>query len=271
MQYISIKTFYFKIVHCTSSSSAAAAATNSMSQGTKYQVEDDLDVDFFAALKTMQTHKQPDQQPDQSQDQQQPDQPNQSQLQQTHDNDNVCLITNEPLNAFHIVLACNHRFNYEPLYQEVLRQKGRFGTHNYYEKIGMYQIKCPYCRTFTNRLLPYIGPHPVIKRLNGVNAPASMCMPGVACSYGNSCSASAFYGHGSNPYCLRHYNGALKLALKNKTPTDTIQSSNHKCAAEIQTGKNKGKQCTLNAVQSDAAPPLCKKHSKCNVVLCKSS
>ena len=41
--------------------------------------------------------------------------------------------------------------------------------------------------------------------------------------------------------------------------------------AEIQTGKNKGKQCALNAVNSDAAPPLCKKHSKCNVVLYKSS
>ena len=241
-----------------SSASAAAAATNSMSQGTKYQVEDDLDVDFFAALKTMQTHKQPDQ----SQDQQQPDQP---QLQQTHDN--VCLITNEPLNAFHIALACDHKFNYEPLYQEVLRQKGRFGTHNYYEKIGMYQIKCPYCRTFTNGLLPYIGPHPVIKRFNGVNAPASMCMPGVACSYGNSCSAFAFYEHGSNPYCLRHYNGALKMASKhNPSPSASIQAQ-CKCAAEIQTGKNKGNQCSLNAVHSDAAPPLCKKHSKCNVVL----
>ena len=257
MQYISIKTFYFKIIHCTASS------LNHMSpSATKYQVEDDLDVDFFAALKTMQTHKEPDQ-PNQS------DQSDQTQLQQTHDN--VCLITNEPLNAFHIALACDHKFNYEPLYQEVLRQKGRFGMHNYYEKIGMHQIKCPYCRTFTNHLLPYIGPHPVIKRFNGVNAPASMCMPGVACSHGNSCSASAFYEHGSNPYCLRHYNGALKLALKNKPPPNTVQSSTHKCAAEIQTGKNKGKQCTLNAVNSDAAPPLCKKHSKCNVVLYKSS
>jgi len=63
----------------------------------------------------------------------------------------------------------------------------------------------------------------------------------------------------------------LKLALKNKPAAHTVQSSTHKCAAEIQTGKNKGKQCTLNAVNSDAAPPLCKKHSKCNVVLYKSS
>ena len=222
---------------------------------TKYQVEDDLDVDFFAALKTMQPHN-PSEQPDQSQ------------LQQTHDN--VCLITNEPLNAFHIALACDHKFNYEPLYQEVLRQKGRFGTHNYYEKIGMHQIKCPYCRTFTNHLLPYIGPHPIIKRFNGVNAPASMCMPGIACSHSSSCGAFAFYEHESKPYCFRHHNSVLKLASKAKTP-ETCQSNN-KCAAEIQTGKNKGKQCALNAaVHSDATPPLCKKHSKCNVVLHKSS
>lgn len=223
----------------------------------KYQVEYGLDVDFFDALKTMQTHNNPLTHHPQA-------------VEQTHEN--VCLITNEPLNAFHIVLECNHRFNYEPLYQEVLRQKGRLGMHHYYEKIGMHQIKCPYCRTMTNRLLPYVGPHPIIKRFNGVNAPASMCMPGIACSYGNSCSAVAFYEHESNPYCYRHHNFMLKSASKSKPPPpDSIQSNHHKCAAEIQTGKNRGNQCTLNAVQSDAVPHLCKKHSKCNVVLYKSS
>jgi hypothetical protein len=213
---------------------------------TKYEIEDDLD--FFAALKSIQP-------------------PSQDHHLDTDDeHENTCLITNDPLNAFHVTLVCGHKFNYEPLYQEVLRQKGRLGMHNYYERIGMHQIKCPYCRTFTNQLLPYIGPHPTIKRLNGVNSPASMCMPGVACSHnaGCGCGATAFYEHNSNPYCLRHAKSASKLkSTKPKSkPKDEPQ-----CAAEIQTGKNKGQQCSLIAVQSDSALPLCKKHSKCNVVM----
>jgi hypothetical protein len=155
-------------------------------------------------------------------------------------------------------LECGHKFNYEPLYQEVLRQKGRLGFHNYHEKIGMHQVKCPYCRTLTNRLLPCVGQHPVIKRLVGVNAPASMCMPGIACSH-TKCGVNAFYEHEAKPYCARHY----KIALKTKSKP-AIKCT-VKCAAEIQTGKNKGKRCNLNVAPESS--PLCKKHSKCNVVL----
>ena len=235
-----------------------------------YEVEDGLDLDFFAALKNMQSMH-----------------ATESKNETENVNEPVCLITNEPLNAFHVALACNHRFNYEALYQEVLRQKGRIGLHTYHEKIGIHQIKCPYCRTLTNQLLPYIGPHPIIKRLNGVNSPASMCMPGIACS---RCNANAFYEHDCNPYCLRHYNSASKTNLKSKkavsgfgsgsvsvsVPNSTAMDAmdamdaiamSVKCAAEIKTGKNKGKQCSLNATQSGSAPHLCKKHSKCNVIL----
>lgn len=214
-----------------------------MQPSSKYEVEDDLDLNFFEALKNMQ---------------QQP-----SILMQSHDTD-ACLITNEPLNLFHVSLQCGHKFNYEPLYQEVLRQKGRMGIHNYHEKIDVNQIKCPYCRTMTNKLLPCIGQHPVIKRLTGVNSPASMCMPGVKCSIA-SCHANSFYEHGDKPYCLRHY----KVALNSKTKTPTTGEAFVMCSAEIQTGKNKGKQCKLNANESKLEPPLCKKHSKCNVVLFK--
>ena len=214
----------------------------SMSATPAYEVENGLDLDFFAALKNMQQSAEPEPEPE---------------------CENACLITNVPLDAFHVTLHCGHKFNYEPLYQEVIRQKGRLGIHNYHEKIGTHQIKCPYCRTHTNQLLPCIvGQHPVIKRLNGVNAPVSLCMPGIKCSY-NSCKVNAFYEHNSKPYCLRHHAKA-----KESTPTATkfIQAS-VKCVAEIQTGKNKGKQCSLNAMQCDTVPHLCKKHSKCNVIL----
>jgi hypothetical protein len=210
----------------------------------KYEVEDGLDVDFFAALQQLSEEPEPE-----------------PELEQQQQYEHACLITNEPLNAFCIMLGCGHKFNYEPLYQEVIRQKGRLGMHNYYEKIGIHQIKCPYCRTLSNQLLPYIGPHPTIKRLNGVNAPASMCMPGVECSHHEgSCAAVAFYEHDSKPYCLRHHKKAAA-----KVNTKKAKTQQQQCAAEIQTGKNKGKQCNLSAVFT--VPPLCKKHSKCNVVV----
>lgn len=220
-----------------------------MQQNAKYQVEDDLDLNFFEALKTMQQK------------------PTASLHNADNADDDACLITNEPLNSFHVALQCGHKFNYEPLYQEVLRQKGRLGIHNYQEKIEANQIKCPYCRSMTNQLLPYVGHHPTVKRLVGVNAPASMCMQGVKCHV-DACHANAFYEHGNRLHCLRHY----KIALKSKTPSSTkakLKTSEFamQCAAEIQTGKNKGRRCNLNAGESNLEPPLCKKHSKCNVVL----
>ena len=223
-----------------------------------YSVEDDLDVDFFATLKKLQQSSEPIK-PENGED---------------NSNHHFCLITNEPLNAFHVKLACGHNFNYEPLYQEVLRQKGRMGIHNYFEKIGTYQIKCPYCRSMTNQLLPYIGnsPHHVIKRLVGVNAPANMCMPGTPCGV-NKCHANAFHECNEKLYCYRHYQIAMKPKPSNATDataatdaTDATAATDAtiRCAAETQTGKNKGKQCRLKASQGSM---LCKMHAKCDVVV----
>ena len=218
-----------------------------------YSVEDDLDVDFFAALKNLQQQQSCGEPVQQGQD--------------NYNCDDVCLITNEPLNPFHVKLACGHDFNYEPLYQEVLRQKGRMGMHNYFEKIGTYQVKCPYCRSMTNQLLPYIGnsPHPAIKRLVGVNAPANMCMPGVPCG-ANKCKANAFHECNEKLYCYRHH----QIAIKPKSPKSTASATTAnatdatRCTAENQTGKNKGKQCTLKASPGST---LCKTHAKCDVVV----
>ena len=223
--------------------------TNAM----QYSVEEDLDVDFFEALKKMQKDAEQDAGQDAEQDA----------------SITACLITDAPLNAFHVQLECGHKFNYEPLYQEVLRQKGRMGMHNYYEKIGTGQIKCPYCRGITNQLLPYIGksPHPVIRRLIGVNAPANMCMPGVPCG-ANKCHANAFYECNLTVYCFRHHQIAIKpkatkatKSIKSIKATQTIKA---RCVAENQSGINKGNQCRLNAT---AGSTMCKTHAKCNAVV----
>lgn len=236
----------------------------------QYCVENDLDVDFFEALKKIQESSHPSTNVNATAN----TNTNTNDNDNNHADDNACLITYQPLNAFHVQLKCGHKFNYEPLYQEVIRQKGRLGTHSFHQPLASHEIKCPYCRSMTNKLLPYIGtsPHPVIKRLTGVNAPAHMCMPGVPCST-NKCNANAFYEYNEKVYCFRHHQIAIKpkpskAARTTKAAKAEANETNHvlktQCVAVNQSGKNKGNQCRLNAT---AGSTMCKIHEKCNVVV----
>jgi hypothetical protein len=65
--------------------------------------------------------------------------------------DNLCLITNAPLEKNHIKLLCNHRFNYIPLYNDLCKQQ-KNGTELYHKKN---LIKCPYCRSLHEYILPF--------------------------------------------------------------------------------------------------------------------
>ena len=115
----------------------------------KYTIEGD--VDFFSELNNLKTEEEP-----------------------TND-DNICLITYEPLSDRYIKMNCGHTFNYVPLFNDLLNHK------NYQEKqdqekqnqkkqnqqkpknkikIGQPKIRCPYCRKTTTKLLPcYEGFH----------------------------------------------------------------------------------------------------------------
>lgn len=68
--------------------------------------------------------------------------------------DDVCLITNLPLENEFVMLKCNHKFNYNSIFNEVTKQKCH---HNQLEttRLKKNEIKCPYCRTIQEGLLPY--------------------------------------------------------------------------------------------------------------------
>ena len=59
-----------------------------------------------------------------------------------------CLITHDKLEENYITLACGHKFNYLPLYHEVVKQKSGSILETAY--LALNQIKCPYCRIKTN-------------------------------------------------------------------------------------------------------------------------
>ena len=66
--------------------------------------------------------------------------------------ENVCLISNEELEENCIKLTCSHKFNYNAIFQEIKNQK-RYSNLEV-QKIRQHQIKCPYCRSVQDGLLP---------------------------------------------------------------------------------------------------------------------
>ena len=80
---------------------------------------------------------------------------------------NVCLITNEPLTNYCVTLACAHRFNYLPLYFDILTHKKKSNTLES-TMLSDIQIRCPYCRNIQSELLPYYN-IPDVKKVHGVN------------------------------------------------------------------------------------------------------
>ncbi len=105
----------------------------------------------------------------------------------------TCLISNEPLLDNHIVLDCTHKFNFIELYNEVIQQKTKNILDN--SKLRLNEIKCPYCRNVTNKLLPYLKYYNN-KLIRGVNSPQNLCLKMHECHYINArtkvkCSNSA--------------------------------------------------------------------------------
>jgi hypothetical protein len=83
------------------------------------------------------------------------------------ENTELCLITNSPLVEKFVQLECNHKFNYIPLYHDILIHKKTF---NKLERriLKPTEIRCPYCRNIQNKLLPYYEMDGV-KQVHGVN------------------------------------------------------------------------------------------------------
>ena len=83
---------------------------------------------------------------------------------------NLCLISKLPLTEKFVKLVCGHKFNYVPLYNDIVNHKLKFnnmeGTQSH---LKQNQIRCPYCRTVQNELLPYYEDIPGVKKIHKVN------------------------------------------------------------------------------------------------------
>jgi hypothetical protein len=203
--------------------------------------------------------------------------------------DNICLITNMPLNNNFINLTCGHKFNYRSIFNEIQKQKC---SHNHLEvtRLKKNEIKCPYCRTIQKGLLPYCDGFLKIK---GVNHPEKLQFLPNECKYkfasgkkkGKHCLKKC-----SNEYCKNHQRimgkrEQKKIIKSKKTKNikdpmlividdmiNKVQNYNYipkqekaegipTCSYIYKRGKKKGTQCTCKKI-TDPKNGLCKTHWK---------
>ena len=76
--------------------------------------------------------------------------------QKTEEDNNLCLISNQPLTDKFIQMECGHKFNYMPLYLDVKNHKQCFNVLESTScRLQANEIRCPYCRKKQTGLLPY--------------------------------------------------------------------------------------------------------------------
>lgn len=74
----------------------------------------------------------------------------------TEEDNNLCLISNQPLADKFVQMGCGHKFNYIPLYLDVKNHKQNFNLMESNScRLNIDEIRCPYCRKKQKGLLPY--------------------------------------------------------------------------------------------------------------------
>tara|TARA_B100001057_G_C22856205_1_gene952762 strand:+ start:637 stop:1269 length:633 start_codon:yes stop_codon:yes gene_type:complete len=149
----------------------------------------------------------------------------------------TCLISGDKLEKNHIKLSCGHKFNFHNIFNEVIKQKCQ-NNYNETQHLKKHQIKCPYCRTVQNYLLPQVEGFAIIKY---VNSPLKYVMMPNKCKQilksgkrkGEMCGKPCF-----GDYCSFH------KKYNNKKKEKTVKIKNKiTCKHIIKRGKRKGEVC----------------------------
>ena len=87
-----------------------------------------------------------------------------------NNNNEICLITYEPLTTNYVKMNCGHKFNYLPLFNDIVNHKLKYNNLEHYKsgRLKLNEIRCPYCRNKQTTLLPYYE-NSGFAKVNGVN------------------------------------------------------------------------------------------------------
>lgn len=208
-----------------------------------------------------------------------------------------CLITDEKLRKDHITLKCGHKFNYVPLFKEVVFQKCSMLPKNVSSKlVTMYvkntpdssvstnvstvlyntsynlettkisynEMKCPYCRAITPNILPYY-PYSDVSKIKYVNSPADLALPAVSCEY-SAKNVTATVTATCRTNCV--YNEKYDMMLCNKHFNKLETEANTATTAKKPARRGKADTCdTENIIISHHNPAT----TTCSFVLLSGS
>ena len=161
------------------------------------------------------------------------------------DENNRCLISYDILNENSIKLPCEHSFNYFPLYQEICNQKLNINFREIV-RLKIYQIKCPYCRTVHDNLIPYHEMDGVISK-HGVTKPNKYVLMPDNCKYifksgknkGKKCNKNC-----NGEYCSKVHKKFAETKVKlQKYINHDKNESKEPCNIILKSGKRTGKEC----------------------------
>jgi len=147
---------------------------------------------------------------------------------ETHE---TCPISGGTLATDHVRLACSHTFNPSAILLEVKRQKTTYSSLER-QKLGKYELKCPYCRAVQKGVLPYREGD---VKIEGVNWPPAKVHKG------HKCSAVLKTGKRAGQRCNRPSVCTLCRAHKGRMVAAVP------CEAILKSGGRKGEQCACQA------------------------
>lgn len=144
----------------------------------------------------------------------------------------LCLITNSTLKDRFVELKCGHKFNYGPLYKDILNHKKKFNSMEQIKtKLKYNEIRCPYCRNVQNELLPYYEDLSYQKEhgvnfcdINKINTYCECINASNQCQYEttvvdneNNTQVQPCFHYGYTHYVLKNkYNNANKYCYSHK-------------------------------------------------------
>lgn len=187
--------------------------------------------------------------------------------------DNICYISNLPLEENHITLKCGHKFNSYYIFNEFFNK--RFERFMYIQpKLLTINLKCPYCRNKQNEVIPYIE-QKGISKIYGINdIECENYKQNWRCQYLKK-TKQMCHSQCTMPfketgiyYCDKHYNSIQNKYIKENNKKKIIKVSVKKNKSEENTEQNtiiclpikcsfkEKRKCPNKLFKED----LCKKH-----------
>jgi hypothetical protein len=205
--------------------------------------------------------------------------------------DQICLISQVPLEEHFQTLTCGHSFNYIPLYKYIYHCTTQVEYNNTMLTFPYIAFKCPYCREVQHKLIPYI-PLEGVSEIYGVNTHKRYIRRKTTCMYvsltNQRCKSRFLREFSPNTYyCRDHYmikqhqyslgpqhvydtEDSVEVPLIVEpnhgvyTDDDTVVESPNvnTCKYIFVKGKSKNTMCGVSLKGYPSTATTCKKHTK---------